>query len=192
VSAFLRPLTRVRDYEGDAGRKVSAFLRPLTREAAQRASASSSLIATAGGVHTPCIQRRTVRLATPSSLARSSCVSPVVASNTASRAWGSNVVVLSVSSTGGSQMTSGSLGGHLPARGVGVTCASREIRYQGVAPRRPDPPCGPSGTIPPVNMLCRERGSGHCQYAGERCDDERRWYVVIAAINYEDSSRRPQ
>ena len=37
----------------------------------------------AGGVHTPCIQRRTVRLA------RSSCVSPVVASNTASRAWGS-------------------------------------------------------------------------------------------------------
>jgi len=61
---------------------------------------SSSLIATAGGVHTPCIQRRTVRLA------RSSCVSPVVASNTASRAWGSNVVVLSVSSMGGSQMMS--------------------------------------------------------------------------------------
>jgi hypothetical protein len=56
----------------------------------------------------------------------SNFVSPVVASNTASRAWGSNVVVLSVSSMGGSQMTSGSLGGHLAARGVGVTCASRE------------------------------------------------------------------
>jgi hypothetical protein len=91
-----------------------------------RASASSSLIATAGGVHTPYIQRRTVRLATPSSLARSSCVSPVVASNTASRAWGSNVVVLSVSSHGWFSDDIGVAGGSPPCEGVGVTCASRE------------------------------------------------------------------
>ena len=74
-------------------------------------------------------QRRTVRLATPSSLARSSCVSPVVASNTASRAWGSNVVVLSVSSMGGpvrclkSLRAICSVGGCGPLSRMGGACA---------------------------------------------------------------------
>src|SRR6266513_6443571 len=59
------------------------------------------------------------------------CVSPVLASNTASRAWGSNVVVLSVSSMGGSQMTSGSLGrslgGSPPCEGGGGDlCIARD------------------------------------------------------------------